>query len=141
MNPQLWWLILGIALAIMEIVAPGFYLAWVGLAAILTAGATAAFGLNFVAQAIVFAVLAVATIYASREYFQTKPIVSDDPLLNDRTARLVGAVVVAVEPVDASHGRVKVGDSVWSAKGVTAAVGDKLRVTSVDGGVLVVEAA
>ncbi len=141
MTPQLWWLILGVVMAITEIVAPGFYLAWVGLAAILTAGATAAFGLNFVAQGLLFAGLSFLTIWIARAYFQRSPIVSDDPLLNDRSKRLVGAVVTAVEPVDASQGRVKVGDSVWSARGVTAAVGDKLRVTAVDGGVLVVEAA
>jgi len=141
MTPQVWWFIFGIVLAITEIVAPGFYLAWVGLAALLTAGATAAFGLNFVAQGLLFTALAFATIWVARAYFQRAPIVSDDPMLNDRSARLVGTVVTAVEPVDASHGRVKVGDSVWSAKGVTAAVGAKLRVTAVDGGVLVVEAA
>jgi inner membrane protein len=140
MTPQVWWLILGVVLAILEIVAPGFYLAWVGLAAILTAGATAVFGFQFVAQGIVFAALAVATVFVARHYFQRAPIVSDDPLLNDRSARLVGAVVTAVEPVDASQGRVKVGDSVWSAKGASAAVGDRLRVTRVDGGILVVEA-
>jgi len=141
MSAQIGWFILGIVLAITEIVAPGFYLAWVGLAALLTAGATAAFGINFVAQGILFCALAIATIWVARAYFQRAPIVSDDPMLNDRSARLVGAVVTAVEPVDASQGRVKVGDSVWSAKGVTAAVGARLRVTAVEGGVLVVEQA
>jgi inner membrane protein len=141
MTPQIWWLILGVALAITEIVAPGFYLAWVGLAAIITAGATAVFGFQFVVQGVVFAALAVASVWLARQYFQRSPIVSDDPLLNDRGARLVGAVVTAVEPVDAAHGRVKVGDSVWSAKGANAAIGDKLRVTAVDSGVLIVEAA
>jgi inner membrane protein len=141
MTPQLWWLILGVTLAIAEIVAPGFYLAWVGFAAILTAGATAVFGFAFAVQGIVFAALAVASVWLARQYFQRSPIVSDDPMLNDRGARLVGAVVTAVEPVDAAHGRVKVGDSVWSAKGVNAAIGDKLRVTAVESGVLIVESA
>jgi inner membrane protein len=141
MTPPVAWLVLGVALAILEILAPGFYLVWVGLAAILTAGATAAFVLAWPAQGVIFATLSVASVFAARYYFQRAPIVSADPLLNDRSSRLVGTVVTAVEPVDASQGRVKVGDSVWSAKGATAAVGDKLRVTAVDSGILIVEAA
>ncbi len=141
MNAALWWLIIGVALAIAEIVAPGFYLAWVGLAALVTAGAAAAFGFGFTAQGIIFAGASFATVWVARAYFQRVPILSDHPLLNDPGARLMGTIVTAVEPVDETHGRVKVGDSVWSARGANAAVGAKLRVTAIDGGVLIVEAA
>lgn len=134
------WMIAGVALCIAEIVAPGLYLMWVGFAAILTAGATAAFGLGFAAQGVLFAVLAFASVFVSRQLVRRTEIETADPLLNDRGARLVGTVVTAVEPVDALQGRVKVGDSVWSARGSAAAVGDRLRVARVDGGVLIVEA-
>ncbi len=140
-SPQWAWLVLGVFLCVAEIIAPGFYLSWVGLAAILTAGATAVFGLAFVGQALLFFVIGAATVYAARQYFQRHAIPSADPLLNDRAARLVGSVVTAVEPIDASQGRVKVGDSVWSAKGTHAAIGDRLRVTGCDGMTLLVEPA
>ncbi len=140
-SPQLAWLIFGVALCIAEIIAPGFYLSWVGLAAILTAGATAAFGVGFAGQALVFLVLGAVTVYAARLFFKRNTIETTDPLLNDRAARLVGAVVTAVEPVDDAHGRVRVGDSVWSAKGAHAAIGARLRVTGCEGMTLIVEAA
>ena len=70
----------------------------------------------------------------------SNPIGSNDPALNDRAARMIGEIVTAVEPIDASHGRVKVGDGVWSARGATAAIGDRVRVVGLDGGVLIVEA-
>ncbi len=141
LGAQWLWMIAGVALCIAEVVAPGFYLMWVGLAAILTGGATAAFGFGFAGQGVLFALLAFASIFIARQYFRNAPISSSDPLLNDRAARLVGTVVTAVEPIDESQGRVKVGDSVWSAKGTYAAVGDRLRVTGCDGMTLIVEAA
>ena len=45
-----------------------------------------------------------------------------------------------VEPVDDHGGRVKVGDGEWNARGGPAAPGQRVRVTSVDGNCLLVEA-
>jgi hypothetical protein len=90
-------------------------------------------------QALIFAGSSVAAIYAGRNFLARNPIVSSDPHLNDKGARLVGTIVTAVEPVDALQGRVKVGDGIWSARGAEAAIGDRMRVTRCDGAVLVVE--
>jgi inner membrane protein len=133
------WLIAAAVLGIAELVVPGVYLIWIGLAALITGLATLLLPLPVVAQFALFAVTAFAAVYAGRRYLLNNPIVSDDPKLNDRGARLVGSIVTAVEPVDSAHGRVKVGDSVWSARGADAAVGDRLRVTGSDGSVLFVE--
>jgi inner membrane protein len=133
------WLIAAAVLGIAELVVPGVYLIWIGLAALITGIATLLLPLAVVAQFALFAVTAFAAVYAGRRYLTNNPIISDDPKLNDRGARLVGAIVTAVEPVDSAHGRVKVGDSVWSARGADAAVGERLRVTGSDGSMLFVE--
>jgi inner membrane protein len=44
-----------------------------------------------------------------------------------------------VEAIADGHGRVKVGDSVWNARGTDASVGARVRVTGADGAVLLVE--
>ena len=67
------------------------------------------------------------------------PIVSDDPLLNDRGGRMIGEIVTVVEAITDGRGRVKVGDTVWSAKGTDASVGSKVRITGAQGSVLMVE--
>jgi membrane protein implicated in regulation of membrane protease activity len=133
------WLIAAAVLGIAELVVPGVYLIWIGLAALITGLAALLLPLPVAAQFGLFAVTAFAAVYAGRRYLKENPIVSDDPKLNDRSARLVGSIVTAVEAVDSAHGRVKVGDSVWSARGADAAVGDRLRVTGSDGNVLLVE--
>jgi len=134
------WIAAAAVLGIAELIAPGFFLIWIALAAFVTALATFALPLPFAAQCALFAVTAVASVFAGRWIVQRNPITSSDPALNDRAARMIGAIVTAVEAVDAVHGRVKVGDSVWSARGASAAAGERVRVIGVDGATLIVEA-
>jgi membrane protein implicated in regulation of membrane protease activity len=134
------WLIAAAALGIAEIVIPGAFLMWIGIAALITGLATLVLPLGVALQLSVFAVAAVASVFVGRNVLLRNPIVSSDPLMNDRGARLIGEIVTAVAPVDSSQGRVKVGDGVWSARGATAAVGERLRVVGIERGVLIVEA-
>lgn len=139
--PAWWWLIAAALLAGAEIVAPGFFLIWLGGAALITGVATLLLGLPDAAQFLLFAVAAMALVLTGRKFFRYTDLPSADPLLNERTARLIGQVVTVVEPIDDTGGRVRVGDGVWSARGVHAAVGERVRVSGADGNVLRVEAA
>ncbi len=135
------WLIGGVVLGIAEMMLPGVYLMWIGGAAVLTGLLALLLPIGFAAQFAVFAVATIAAIYLGRNVLAKNPIVSDNPMLNDRAARLIGSIVTATEPVDAMQGRVKVGDGVWSARGATAQPGDRLRVIAVEQSVLIVESA
>ena len=59
--------------------------------------------------------------------------------MNNRGARSVGEVVVVSQVIADGRGRVKLGDSDWLAKGPDAEPGTKMKVTGIDGTVLVVE--
>jgi inner membrane protein len=139
LEPHWVWLILAAVLGTAEIIMPGFFLIWIGLAAMLTGLATLLLGFNEPAQFALFAILAVAAVFAGRRWFALNPIESADPLLNDRGARLVGEIVTVVEPFESGIGRVRVGDGVWSAKGGDFGLGTRLRVAGIDKGVLLVE--
>ena len=134
------WLSLGVLLGAAEIVAPGFFLIWLALAAVATGLIAWVLPIGFALQMALFAVLSIITVYAARRWLVQNPIQSDDPLLNDRGARMVGEVVTVVEAITGGQGRVKVGDSVWSAKGPDAAIGSRVRVTGVAGTIVTVEA-
>jgi inner membrane protein len=134
------WLSLGVLLGAAEIVAPGFFLIWLGAAAIVTGLIAFVLPVSFAVQVGLFAVLSVVAVYAARRWFKTNPIESDDPKLNDRGARLTGEIVTVVEAIEDGRGRVKVGDGVWLARGGDAAIGSRVRVTGSDGSTLMVEA-
>jgi membrane protein implicated in regulation of membrane protease activity len=139
--PHWFWLSLGVLLGAAEIIAPGFFLIWLAIAAIVTGLLAWVLPIGISLQVGIFAVLAIVAVYAARRWLIENPIVSDDPMLNHRGDRMVGDVVTVVEAIEAGAGRVKVGDSVWSARGPDAPAGAKVRVTGSDGSMLTVEAA
>ncbi|RJF91403.1 NfeD family protein [Sphingomonas cavernae] len=133
------WMILAAILGTAEILLPGFFLIWIGLAALLTGVITLLTGIGEPAQFAVFATLSVAAVYAGRRWFALNPIETSDPLLNDRTARLIGETVTVVEAIEGGTGRVRVADGVWTATGADAPVGTRLRVKGATNGRLIVE--
>lgn len=135
------WLSLGLILGVAEMVAPGFFLMWLGLAAIIVGLLDYAFPISIPFQVALFAVLSIITVFAGKEFLKDNPIETDDPKLNDRGARLTGEIVTVVEAIADGHGRVRVGDTEWSARGGDAQVGARVRVIGADGAVLLVEKA
>ena len=141
LDPGWLWLIGGVVLLIAEVIAPGFFLMFIGAAAIATGLFTLLFGLGVALQLALFAVLAfLAVTVGGRRFYASRYDYSADPLLNDRGARLARQGRVVVQPVDAHGGRVRVGDGEWSARGGPAAVGERVRIVDIDGNCLKVEA-
>ena len=139
-DPGWAWLIGGVVLLIAEVIAPGFFLVFIGAAAMAAGLFTLLFGLGAVAQLALFALYALLAVLLGRRFYANRHSDSTDPLLNDRAGRLVGKVVNVVADVDEHHGRVRVGDGEWSARGGPAASGERVRITGVDGNCLTVEA-
>lgn len=138
-EPGWLWAIGGVLLLIAEIIAPGFFLVFIGAAAIATGLFTVLFDLGLAAQLGLFAVYSLVFVLVFKRWYGEPDGIAADPLLNDRAARLVGRRVEAVSDVDKHQGRVRVGDSEWSARGGPAAVGELVRVVGVEGNCLMVE--
>jgi membrane protein implicated in regulation of membrane protease activity len=139
-DPAWLWLIGGVVLLIAEVIAPGFFLIFIGAAAILTGVLAVLTGFGVVPQLALFAILAFLCVrVAGRRFYASRYDYTTDPHLNDRGARLLGKVVVVVQPVDSHNGRVRVGDSEWSARGTSAAIGDRVRIVDIEGNCLKVE--
>ena len=140
LEPGWLWLIGGVVLLIAEIIAPGFFLVFIGAAAMAAGVFTLLFDLDVPAQLALFALYSIIAVLIGRRVYARNNGLSDDPYLNDRSARMVGKLVTVVEPVDDHGGRVRVGDSEWSARGGPASAGERVRITGVDGNCLNVEA-
>lgn len=133
------WLTLGVLLAGLEMLVPGVYLIWLGIAAIVTGVLTGLLDLSLPAQVIDFVFLSLIVAYSARRFLSESPIVSADPLMNRRGARLVGETAVVVQAIEHGSGRVHVGDSEWIAKGPDLPVGERVRITGNEGATLLVE--
>ena len=138
-EPQWGWLALGFLLATLEMAVPGAFLIWLSGAAIITGLVAWATPISMPLQIVLFAVLAIVSVFLGKRYLRANPIEGADPKMNDRGARLLGETVVVTHAIDGGTGRVRHGDSEWLARGPDAEPGTRMRIAGHDGTVLIVE--
>lgn len=134
-----WWMVFAVLLGIGEILLPGVFLIWVALAAAATGLIAFALPVGPALQLVIFAGLCLVATWGGRRWYAATPVTSQDPMLNDRVARLIGEVVLVVEPIEGGQGRVRVGDGVWSCRGADAAAGTRVRIVGAEASLLLVE--
>lgn len=139
------WIVLGAVLLGLEVFAPGVYLLWIGIAALLTGALSFQIGdaawWGWPAQVIVFLVLSLASVIVGRFAFGSDKGESDEPLLNQRERQLVGQISTLEEPIRDGHGRIRLGDTLWLATGPDLAAGTRVKVVGAVGTTLTVEPA
>ncbi|MGO4836414.1 NfeD family protein, partial [Rhizobiaceae sp. 2RAB30] len=90
------WMVLGFVLLALEILVPGVFLLWIGLAALAT-GALSLFLWStafwiWQVQVLVFLVLSLVAAYAGKRLMAGRGDQTDQPLLNRRGDQLVGRI-------------------------------------------------
>ena len=133
------WLIIGLALASLELVVPGVYLIWMAMAALAVAVLAFVSVPPLALQIIAWVSLSLIFVFSARRWLRERPIVSSDPLLNNRGGRMVGQTALVTQAIENGSGRVKGGDSEWIARGADAAAGARVRIIGNDGSELLVE--
>ena len=133
------WAIGGLILLIAEMIAPGFFLIFIGAAAILTGFATLALGLALPVQLLVFVIAAAIAVLIGKRRYEEPPNVDLDTRLKNPGRRLEGKLATVIGAVDEQGGRVRLADSEWTARGGPAQPGERVKIVAVDGNCLIVE--
>ena len=141
------WLVLGVVLVSLEAVLPGVFLVWLGLAALATGLILLPLPpllllpeIPWEAQLALFAVLSVALVLVGVRLDKKSRRLRGASVLNRRGHRHIGKELVLEAPITGgSKGKVSIGDTIWHVTGPALASGTQVRVTGVDGAVLVVE--
>jgi len=134
------WLILAVVLVVLETVIPGIHFVWFGMAATIVGIIALATGMDWQWQLLLFGILSFATAILLRRYAVPQNAPSDQPGLNERGSYYVGRVVVVEDAIRNGRGRVRVGDTVWTAEGPDLDAGDTARINRLNGTVMIVEA-
>jgi inner membrane protein len=133
------WFILAVLLFLLEALAPGMFMLWLGLSAILVGIISSVVVWSWQAQIIAFAVFAIVLVPVWR-HFAGKVETRDSPFLNRRAEGYVGRVFTLERPIVDGVGTVRIDDTVWRVSGPDCPAGCRVRVARADGANLVVEA-
>jgi membrane protein implicated in regulation of membrane protease activity len=135
------WLIVGLVLMGLEVLAPGVFLLWLGLAALLVGIISLFADWVWQVQVIAFAAFSLAAVPLWRRLATQSADNPDSRFLNRRSDALVGRVFTLDKPISDGSGTVRVDDTVWRVSGPDCPAGSRIKVVRSDGASLVVEAA
>ena len=137
------WLIFGVILMALELIAPGVFLFWLGLAALLVGLVSFAINPSWQIQILMFAVFAAAAVPVWRHLSRSNatPASKSNPFLNKRADALVGRVFTLEKPIIDGAGTVRIDDTVWRVAGPDAPAGSRVKIVQADGASLTVAAA
>ena len=136
------WLIFGFILMALELLAPGVFMFWLGLAALLVGLLSFAISPSWQTQLLMFAVFAVAAVPAWRYFARSEGSVSkSNPFLNKRTEALIGREFTLEKPIVDGSGTVRIDDTIWRVAGPDVPAGSRVRIVQADGASLTVATA
>lgn len=135
------WLIVGLLLMAVELVAPGVFMFWLGLAALLVGLLSFAIAFTWQTQILLFAVFAIAAVPLWRRIGRQGKASASNPFLNKRSDALVGRVFTLEKPIVDGVGTVRIDDTIWRITGPDIAAGNRIKVIRADGAMLTVDAA
>ena len=134
------WFIAGGLLLVLEVLVPGVFMLWLGLAAMLVGAISILADWSWQAQFIAFAVFSVAAIPLWRRLSMQVGTATDQPFLNRRAEALVGRILTLEKPIVDGSGTAPIGDTVWRITGPDVPAGSRVKVIGVEGTALRVEA-
>lgn len=140
MNPMMVWLIIGALLILFEIILPGVYLFWIGVAALIVGFILNFLPLSLTIQILLFAIFCIVTVLIGVKTYKGKDRdITTQHLNQARGAEYVGKVFTLTQDVVNNEGRLPIGDSVWGIHGEDLLAGTKIRITKANGNTLIYE--
>ena len=136
-----WW-IAGLLLLVLEVLAPGIYFLFLGLAALVVGAAVLVAGsagwFAWPLQVVAFLAVTVVAVLAGRRWYGARGGLRAPTALNSRAERLIGRTARVSESLVHGRGKVAVEDGWWLAEGPDLPEGATVRIEGVRGSVLLV---
>ena len=136
LGPWSWWVV-GFILLALEIVVPGVFFLWLGIAAVITGTIALIAPMSWAIQFAIFAGLSLILAIAGRRFYAGNSTPEDNADLNERGRQFVGQTFTLVDDMVGGQGRVKIGDTYWIVQGhENQTAGSEVTIVGVDSSVL-----
>lgn len=133
------WLSIAVVMLVIEMMVGTVYMLWISFAAAITAVLLWLIGFGWQMQVLVFTLVSILSVIAWHQYDKTRDKTSSRPTLNKRGHQYIGRTFQLSHAIDNGVGKINVDDSSWKVRGDDAPVNTKVKVTDIDGTVLIVE--
>ena len=145
-----WFFAVGVVLMLLELCLPAFFLLWLGIACLCTAGTVVLLGLGVMGQLLCFSFFSLVSVTIGYLFYARKSVHNQYQAsggLNNRTEQLVGQLLTLEQPIPAGNGEhakcyISINDTRWSVRSVNAIAIDsdtQVRVVSIKGNTLLVD--
>ncbi|AXS41875.1 NfeD family protein [Breoghania sp. L-A4] len=135
------WHVAGLLLLGLEILVPGTFFLWFGVAALIVGTLALFVDMPWQLTLLLFMAIALICLFAGRRLMKGRESGEGDSGLNRRGQRYVGRHFIIDEPIVQGAGRLHVDDTIWRISGPDLPAGARVTVTGVNGASLVVAAA
>jgi len=130
------WLVFGLALVIVELFLWSMFLLWFGASAITVSIVLYLYPeVSWELQVLSFVLLSVVSTFLAKKYFPVKTV---DDELNLNAKGHIGKECTVVS-IENRIVKVRLGESLWFAKGCEMSVGQKVQIVDVDSSTFIVE--
>ena len=130
------WLVFGLALVIVELFFWSIFLLWIGASAITISIVFYLFPeVSWGLQVLSFVLLSAVSTFLAKKYFPVKTV-DDELSINAKSHIGKECTVVSI---DNSIVKVRLGESLWFAKGCEMSVGQKVQIVDVESSTFIVE--
>jgi membrane protein implicated in regulation of membrane protease activity len=134
------WMIFAALLLGIELLLPGFYLLWFSIAAAIVGIVVFSVDIAWTWQLVLFGICSVAVLFLGERY-GSRNADSEDPLLNESIAQMIGERHRLQHPIENGRGVLLIGDGQWTISGPDLPRGADVRIVGAKGTILIVEAA
>jgi len=135
------WLIAAAIFFVLELIAPGAFMMWLGLASLLVGVISFFVAWPWQYQLVTFAAFALLAIPLWRRAAHRVEGPTDQPFLNRRADAFVGREFTLEKPIVGGNGTVRIDDTIWRLAGPDVPGGSRVKVVRADAATLVVEPA
>ena len=136
LGPWSWWVV-GFILLALEIVVPGVFFLWLGIAAVITGTIALITPMSWAIQFAIFAGLSLVLAIVGRRFYAGHSKPEDNADLNERGRQFIGQTFVLTDDMVGGQGRVKIGDTYWIVQGQeNQPAGSEVTIVGVDSSVL-----
>jgi membrane protein implicated in regulation of membrane protease activity len=132
------WFIAAALLFVAEVLAPGIFMLWLGIAALLVGVISLFVALPWQWEGAAFVIFSAAAFPLWWKLRRAAVGPTDQPFLNRRTQSYVGKVFTLETPIVRGTGTIRIDDTVWRVSGPDWPAGKQVKVERAEGAMLYV---